>query len=176
MYRTLWVFAAMFACGVAWADGPTVRWDRMEASFLQADENGCVGGEASGVYICPGRVRTVGGGRAMLNLNTGFLSFRVEGLANAGHFTNGPLGTMTAKANFIGTVVCDSTERYGLMQYADTVPMALLEGTGSFRGFVDIPEACRQRPEETVFLVRHYNPGAGIDGLYVAYGAGRTIQ
>ena len=176
MMRVLWVFAATLACGAAWADGPMIRWDRMEASFLQADQNGCVGGEASGVYICPGRVRTAGGGRVMLNLNTGFLSFKVEGLSNAGHFTNGPLGTMAARADFIGTVVCDSTERFGLMQSVDTNPIVLVEGSGSFQGFVNVPEGCRQRPAETVFLVRHYNPGAGIDGLYVAYGAGRRIQ
>jgi hypothetical protein len=112
----------------------------------------------------------------MLNLRSGFLSFQVEGLSNAAHFTNGPLGSMTAQANFIGTVVCDSTERYGLMQYVDTPPFALIQGTGAFEGFVEIPEACEQRPEETVFLVRHYNPGAAIDGLYAAYGAGRTIK
>ena len=94
MNRILWVFAAMLASGVAWANEPMIRWDRMEASFLQEDENGCVGGEASGVYICPGRVRTVGGGRAMLNLSNGFLSFRIEGLSNAAHFTNGPLGVL----------------------------------------------------------------------------------
>lgn len=170
MKKLLCLFAATLAYGVAWAGDLMIRWDRMEASFLQADESGCVGD------ICPGRVRTVGGGRAMLNLSTGFLTFRVERLSIAAHFTNGPLGSMTSQANFIGTVVCDSTERFSEMEYVDTAPIVLTQGSGDFQGFVDLPDGCIQRPAETVFLVRHYNPGAGIDGLYAAYGAGRTIQ
>jgi hypothetical protein len=170
MKRVLWALVGMLACGVAWADGQMIRWDRMEASFLQADESGCVGD------ICPGRVRTVGGGRVMINLNTGFLSFKVEGLSNAAQFPNGVLGSMTEQANFIGTVVCDSTARYGFFAFVDTPPIVLAQGSGAFEGFVDLPEGCKQRPEETVFLVRHYNPGSAIDGLYVAYGAGRRIR
>jgi len=61
MNRILWVVAAMLASGVAWTSKPTILRDRREALFIQADEGGCVGGGIQGVYICPGRVRTVGG-------------------------------------------------------------------------------------------------------------------
>jgi hypothetical protein len=62
------------------------------------------------------------------------------------------------------------------MQYVDTPPIWFVNGGGSFAGVVDLPDGCKERPDETVFLVRHYNPGAVIDGLYVAFGAGRTIR
>jgi hypothetical protein len=148
----------------------------MRLGVLQADESGCVGGNVSGVTLCPGRPRTVGPGRVMLNLGNGFLSFRLSGLSNAAHYPNGPLGAHTTPAMFIGTVVCNSTERFGILEYVDTSPIEFVNGSGAFQGFLDLPEGCRARPDETVFLVRHYNPGQGIDGLYVAYGAGRIIH
>lgn len=176
MRKLLLALAAVLACGSAWADATIIRWDRFEASLLQADQNGCVGGNVSGVTLCPGRPRTVGPGRVMLNLRNGFLSFRLSALSNAAHNPNGPLGAHTTPAMFIGTVVCDSTERFGILEYVDTLPIQFVNGGGSFQGVVDLPDGCRARPEETVFLVRHYNPGQGIDGLYVAYGAGRVIH
>ena len=177
MRRILLAFAASLACTPAWADGPIIKWDRFEGAHYQATENGCVGGPLSGVYICPGRPRSSGPGQAVLNLYTGSLTFRVTGIANAAHYTNGVLGgPAAAGGKFIGTVVCHSTERFGTMQYVDTPPIMFMDGGGSFAGFVALPEGCKERPDETVFLVRHYNPGLGIDGLYVAFGAGRTIR
>lgn len=177
MRRLLLALAALLACSPAWADGHIIKWDRFEGVHFQADDFGCVGGAASGVYICPGRPRSSGPGQAILNLRTGLLTFRVTGISNAKHYPNGVLGGPAASgATFIGTVVCHSTERYGIMEYVDTPPIWFSDGGGSFAGFVALPDGCKERPDETVFLVRHYNPGAGIDGLYVAYGAGRTIR
>ena len=177
MRRMLFALAALLACGAALADGSVIRWDRFEGAHFQADDNGCVGGTSSAVYICPGRPRSSGPGHAILNLGTGFLTFRVTGISNAAHYPNGVLGGPAASGGtFIGTVVCHSTERYGIMEYVDTPPIWFLGAGGSFAGFVALPDGCKERPDETVFLVRHYNPGAGIDGLYVAFGAGRTIR
>jgi len=176
MRRLFLALAVLLACSPAWADGPIIRWDRFEGAHFQADEDGCVGGPATSVYICPGGPRSSGPGQAILNLDTGLLTFRVTGISNAVHYPR-VLGAPAASGGtFIGTVVCHSTERYGIMEYVDTPPIWFLDGGGSFTGFVDVPGGCKERPDETVFLVRIYNPGAGIDGLYIAFGAGRTIR
>jgi hypothetical protein len=62
------------------------------------------------------------------------------------------------------------------MEYVDTPPVEFIDGSGSFVGVVALPDGCKERPEETVFLLRIYNPGLGTDGLYIAFGAGRTIR
>lgn len=173
MRRTVVGLLALLACGAVAAAGPMVRWDRIDGATADST---CVGGNVSAVFLCPGRQRTVGGGRVMLNLQTGFLSFAIETMATAGHYANAPLGSLTTPSRYVGTVVCDSTERFGVMQYVDTPPVVLIEGSGSFRGFLDLPEGCLARPAEIVFLLRHFEPGAGFDGLFSAYGAGRTIQ
>ena len=172
MRRLLLALVALLACTPVWAAGPIIKWDRFEGVHFQVEDYGCIGG-----VICPGRPRSSGPGQAILNLNTGFLAFRVTGISNAASYPNGVLGGPAASGGtFIGTVVCNSTERYGPMEYADTPPIWFTDGGGSFAGFVALPDGCKERPDETVFLVRHYNPGAAIDGLYVAFGAGRTIR
>jgi len=159
---------AMFLCGTAWADGSMVRWDRIEG-FGAAD--------VSQIYVGPieaSRPRTVGSGRATVNLRTGFLSFVVKGLSNGNQYGNGPLGAPWGPESLMGTLVCDSTQRYAPATWVDSPPVAFdASGSGRFEGFVDVPEACRERPDEMVFLLRHADrPG----NRFVAYGAGRTIQ
>jgi hypothetical protein len=158
--------------GAASAMDQIVRWTRVE---------GLGAADAAAIYVGPfgaSRGRTVGDGSVMLNLNTGFLSFTVRGLANGKQYDNGPLGAPYLPPNdeaepFIGTVVCDSTERWGTITYVDTEPVSFdADGNGKFVGFVAVPAACRERPEETVFLLRHF----GFNWKFVAYGAGRTIR
>lgn len=170
MRRMLLALAALVACVPAWADGTIVKWDRFEGVHFQ--EDACIGG-----VICPGRPRTSGPGQAILNLENGLLTFRVTGISNAAPYSNGVLGgPAAADGTFIGTVVCNSTQRYGLMEYVDTPPIWFVDGDGSFTGFVALPDGCREQPKETVFLVRRYSPGTATDGTYVAFGAGRTIR
>lgn len=171
MTRMLLAVVALIASVPAWADGTIISWNRMEGVHFQ--EDACIGG-----VICPGRPRTSGPGQAILNLENGRLTFRVTGISNAAPYENGVLGGPAAgDGNFIGTVVCNSTQRYGAMEYVDTPLIWFVNGGGSFTGFVAIPDGCRERPEETVFLVRRYAPeNPTLDGQYVAFGAGRTIR
>ena len=171
MRRLLLALAALLPCVPALADGPIIKWDRFEGVHFQ--EEACIGG-----VICPGRPRTSGPGQAILNLKTGHLTFRVTGISNAAPYSNGVLGGPAAgPGTFVGTVVCNSTQRYGFMEYVDTPPVWFVDGGGSFTGFVALPSGCKDRPEETAFLVRRYAPDIpAIDGTYVAYGAGRTIR
>jgi hypothetical protein len=167
MRSLLLALAAMFACASAWADGHIIKWDRFEGVHFQAADYPCIGG-----VICPGRPRTSGPGQAILNLETGLLTFRVTGISNAAPYSNGVLGGPAASGGtFLGTVVCNSTQRYGLMEFVDTPPIWFMNGGGSFTGFVALPVGCKEQPEETVFLVRRTS-----DGTYIAFGAGRTIR
>jgi hypothetical protein len=153
------------------ADGPIVRWDRVE---------GVIGADYMPVQVGPfpasGRWRTTGSGQVVLNLKTGFLSVKVSGISVANHYANGPLGSPTplSKGNVIVTVVCNSTERYGPITWADaTVPGGV--GSLNWHGFLDLPTACVDNPEELVFLVRHIE-GPPFYGSFMLYGAERTIR
>ena len=110
----------------------------------------------------------------MLYVQSGFLYARAEGLSWALHYQNGPLGSGLTGA-FVWTVVCDSTGRFGIPVWADTSVIELRQGAASFAGLIDLPQACRDRPEELVLLLRHVIPGNPLDGTFVAYGAGRSI-
>jgi hypothetical protein len=71
-------------------------------------------------------------------------------------------------------VVCNSTERYELITWADaTFP----EGVGSlsWRGFPGLPTACVENPEELVFLMRHLDRPP-FNGAFMVYGAERSVQ
>lgn len=169
MRRLLAALAVLVVCAPAWAGGPLIKWDRFEGVHFQDDNvyPVCIGGE-----LCPGRPRTSGPGRAILNLETGLLTFGVTGISNAAPYSNGVLGGPAASNGyFLGTVVCNSTERYGDMEYVDTPPIWFVDGAGSFTGLVAVPDGCREQPDETVFLLRRVQ-----DGTYIAYGAGRTIR
>ncbi len=74
-----------------------------------------------GPFAATGRWRTTGSGQVILNLRTGFLSVRVTGISVANHYDNAPLGgpSPTNVGNVIVTVVCNSTERYGPITWAD---------------------------------------------------------
>jgi len=157
--------------GSAMANAQMVRWDRVE---------GLGATDVSDIWVGPiqaTRGRTVGDGRVMLNLENGFLSFAVKGLTNGNQYSNGPIGApwySGTPENLIGTVVCDSTQRFGPATWVDTPYVAFdASGNGKYEGFIDVPQACKERPDEMVFLLRHADrPG----NKFVAYGAGRTIQ
>jgi hypothetical protein len=172
--RRLFVAAALTLAAVstpALADGTIVRWDRVE---------GVVGADYMPVEVGPfaatGRWRTTGSGRVMLNLRTGFLSVRVTGISVANHYTNAPLGSPSPinPGNLLATVVCNSTERYGPITWADATVYASA-GSLSWQGFVNLPTACMDNPDELVFLVRHLE-GPPFYGDFMLYGTERSIR
>jgi hypothetical protein len=172
--RKIFVAAALTLAAIpsAVSAGETiVRWDRVE---------GVIGADYMPVQVGPfaatGRWRTTGSGRVMLDLRTGFLSVRITGISVANHYPNAPLGSPTPPnaGNVIVTVVCNSTERYGPITWADaTVPGGV--GSLNWQGFLDLPTACVDYPEELVFLMRHLE-GPPFFGGFMLYGAERSIQ
>ncbi|MBS0395230.1 MAG: hypothetical protein JSR54_11425 [Proteobacteria bacterium] len=166
------VIAAAFGlfalASVTCAHAQIVHWDRVEG-FGAAD--------VSAIFVGPiqaSRPRTVGAGTVVANLDTGFLWFAVRGMTNGNQYDNGPLGAGWGVELMIGTLVCDSTQRFAPATWVDTPSVRFdANGDGRFAGLVVVPAACKQRPEEMVFLLRHFDrPGQ----RFVAYGAGRRIE
>jgi hypothetical protein len=166
MAATLGLLAVTSA---ALAGDQIVRWDRLDGTLSVDPANSSVG------PILAARARTVGGGSVIVNLNTGFVSFRVDGMSVGGQYFNGPLGSPGLQTLWMGTIVCDSTQRYGPMTWGNTPAVEFSEGNGAFQGFVTLPDGCAQRPDEMAFLVRHASAGPQY-GLWTAYGADRHIQ
>ena len=184
------VAVLLFASGSASAEPPqTVRWTRLEtAPGVETNPASAIGPLAGNnpqpQYINKSlRWRTLEKGSAMLNLRTGFLFFRLEGLSTAQEIGELPIGApiggdpaLLPQASVKATVVCYA-KHPGLVVFVDTPTVFLDEhGTGSFEGFVNLPPECAELPGEIVFLIRHDNPNAPIDGLYFVYGAGRVIR
>ncbi len=174
---------ALFAAGAATAqEDVVVRWTRLEAApFIETTPSSAIGPieGTTDQFIAPsGKLRTVGKGFAMVNLRTGFLSFRMEGLSNGQTLAGTAIGAPVAgglRGNVMATVVCYAT-RPGYVVFVDTPRIVLDEtGSGSFEGFVSLPWQCADAPAQMVFLVRHDNPGTGPHGTYMVYGAGRVI-
>jgi len=157
--------------GSAWADSPIVRWNRIE---------GVIGADLTEIRVGPiyasTRWRTTGSGSAMVNLQNGFLSFRVTGASVANNYLNAPIGSpIPAGGVSIGTVVCNATERFGPIEWANTsVLTTKTAGSISFEGFIGLPASCRDHPEEVVFLLRHPETAPHY-GAFNFYGADRTI-
>jgi hypothetical protein len=134
-----------------------------------------------GPFHSSARSRLVGDGSASINLKTGLLTFEVKRLSLARPAPDLPEGSDTfARAigaagggTWIGTIVCNS-----LSASADSVdsgPVQFVEGSGRFRGFVELPASCLvDAPREIAFLLRAYEDGAG--GPFVAFGAGRSFR
>ena len=145
MNRILCGIAALLACGAAWGDGSIVRWDRIEGVTKDA-----AGTEVAGVYASSRGV-TVGSGKAMVNFETGFVSFEVKGIAYDRHYpkTERPIGTYPDGPRMV-TVVCDSSGIYGEPVVLDTEPLVLLLRIPLGRGT--------------------------LSGAFLAYGAAPSIQ
>ena len=160
-------FGILALSGSTTATAQIIRWDRVEG-FGAADY--------SGIFVGPiqaSRPRTAGEGRVILDLKSGFLWFTVKGLTNGNQYDNGPLGAPWGPELLMGTLVCDSTQRSAPATWVDTPNVAFdANGDGRFAGVVAVPAACKERPQEMVFLLRHPDrPGQ----RFVAYGAGRRI-
>ena len=173
--RTL--FAAAIAllgfAGAVWAEGPIVRWDQVIGVTGHESAEGLT---VDSIQPTP-RWIAVRDGRAMLNLETGFVSINISGVSYLRHFGYGtttptPLGgPIPASSSRFATFVCDSTTEYPVQ--VDTGTFYLEQGAASYRGFLTtVPAVCREHPDDIVLLLRTLNTG----GTYFAFGAARTIQ
>lgn len=153
------------------ADGPFIRWARIQGVTQDA-----VGMEIAGIPTSSRGV-TVGSGSAMLNLKNGFLSFEVTGISYDRHYpaTGRPIGTYPSGSRMV-TIVCDSTGYFGPTEVADSPAFPEVDGNATYRGFISVPQGCRDRPDQIVLLLRHpIGPGT-LSGVFLAYGAARSIQ
>ena len=168
MKSILVCFAVLFVGGVAWAD-PIVRWDRIEGNLQDAAEDAI---EVAGIPSSERGV-TITSGKAVFDLATGFLSFKVEGLSYDRHYpaNDRPIGTYPGGLR-MATIVCDSTRT---PEVVDSPPVSVVDGNLSYRGFIFVPASCRERPELIVLLLRLAGPGVRY-GDFFAYGAHRTIK
>ena len=166
MRRMLFAVAALLVCGTAWADGSIIRWDQIVGNRgHESDANLVVG-----AYAPSPRWYTVGSGRAMFNLGTGFFSIHLGGASTAWHGPNVLGNSVSVMA--IATVVCDSR---GDPVEATTKPFAIDEGKASYTEFLSVPDSCGLNPQETVLLVR-FQRAVGDFPFYHLYGADRHIQ
>ena len=161
----------------AWADGPIVRWNRIEGVLPPTGSPMVIGDQGNKIQSHTQLV-TAGNGRAMVNLETGFVSFQVEGLAFSNTMTSGPIGALGSSLSVMGTVVCNAGKHASpwVIDYADTETVYLDFGTGSFQGFVAIPPMCLEKPDQIAFLIRRPLDASILPGSFIAFGAGRTLQ
>jgi len=160
----------------AWAGGtvggPVIQWNRIE---------GVIGADLTPIAVGPilasTRWRTTGTGMARIDLSTGHLSFRLKGASAAQNYPGTALGAPSPAAGMVmmGTVVCNSTQRFGPIEWADTPWLTSPGGAFSFQGFINLPASCRDYPEDVVFLIRHPETAPHY-GAFNFYGADRTIR
>ena len=153
------------------ADGPVIRWARIQGVTHEA-----TGIEVAGIPTSSRGV-TVGSGSAMLNLKSGFLSFDVTGISYDRHYpeTGRPIGTYPSGARMV-TIVCDSTGYFGPTEVVDSAPFPEVDGNATYRGFISVPQGCRDRPDQIVLLLRLPVGPGNLSGVFLAYGAARSIQ
>jgi hypothetical protein len=159
--------------GSAWAGGPIVRWDHVVGNIgTESDSPNLM---VAGISPSP-RWFSMSGGRVMLNLESGFVSIKIDGISGANHRPGSAsvLGTTIASAAR-GLVVCNSSERYGTPTVILTDEFVVDDGDVSYSGVLALTEDCRQNPEDLVFLLQ-LKRGDGTYGWWHAFGTDRHIQ
>ena len=159
--------------GSAWAGGPIVRWDQVVGNTgNEGDSPNLI---VAGIPASP-RWYFVSEGRVMLNLETGFVSIKIDGFSDAYHIPglDHVLGTSIA-ASARGLIVCNSSERYGTPSQIPTDEFVFADGDVSYSGVLALTEDCRQHPEDLVFLLQ-LKRGDGTYGAWHAFGTDRHIQ
>lgn len=170
--------ALLAFAGSAFAGGSIIRWDNVAGKAQDGVSLDVAGISSSS------RPFLTSGGRVVFNLKTGFISIHVKGLSHGKQFPAGvsgpqPIGAYIGPVNNtkVGTIVCNSTSMGGVAPTAvDTAVFVLKDGTGSYQGFIDVPDGCRQYPEDTAFLLRTPPDFHVLPGIFQAFGADRTIQ
>jgi len=161
----------------AWAEGPIVRWDRIEGVLPPHDGPVMVIGDQENKIESHPTMWTADKGRAMVNLETGFVSFQVVGLVFSDTWTTNAIGS-SGNLAVMGTVVCNAGTLPSPwnIAFADTAEVVMESGTASFSGFVAIPPMCLDRPDRIAFLIRRPANVAKCPNCFIAFGAGRTLQ
>lgn len=120
------------------------------------------------------------GGRVTLNLMTGQVAIDARDVSRA--FASGPaaMGAPVGPGRERkGMFVCDARGIFGQTTVVGTESFTLDDnGSVNYRGFISVPLACREHPEETVFLLGTLGPNPAPDDLpaaYFAFGAARKL-
>jgi hypothetical protein len=167
MKRVLFVLALTLITGLAplaaLADNPNVRW----ADIIGIVQAGNVVGSGTGQVAGGLQPWSTSRGSAAVNLQTGDVHFRVEGLVLAG---GNSIGTPDGITQVKGTLVCDTdgSAGGGNSTLVDT-PLVTLsaQGDAEFNGSVgSLPAACLE--PDIAFLVRI------AAGRWIAAGVVRT--
>jgi len=158
----------------AWAGGPIVIWDQVVGNTgSESDSPNLI---VAGILASP-RWFFVSRGRVMLNLETGFVSIKIDGVSDAYHMTgvDHVLGT-SINAPARGLIVCNASERYGTPTVIPTGEFVFADGDVSYSGVLALTDDCRQHPKDLVFLLQlaHANGTYGI--AWHAFGADRHIR
>jgi hypothetical protein len=154
------VFCA--AAALAFDSGESVRWNSIVGVITAPG----VDNPVSGIHAGAGPW-SVHSGRARVNLNTGAVSFDVDGLVLNGSNSSGTPGPVTA---VVGTLVCNPGASPVIL---DTAQVALnAHGDAQLAGQISgIPSTCNT----PLFLVRIAVPAAAA-GRWIATGAERSIN
>ena len=139
-----------------------VRWNRIAGVITAINVDNPVGNVHAGTFPWTAR-----GGRARVNLDSGYTTFDVFGLVINGTIFAGTPGPVTG---VIGTLVCDPGD--ATESTVDTPEVSLsAQGEAHFVGHLDgIPNSCTN----PAFLIRISTP-AGARGFWIAKGTERVI-
>ncbi len=150
--------------------GNKVRW-RQIVGILSVDRS------AGGFQGAP-VPWTVRAGRAVVDLDTGRLKFRVVGLVIAAPVPAVPPGVATHVTKVRGTLVCNGTAAPPGPPFSDAADTPAVDldaqGNAHFNGTVDIPSSCRSS-NLMAFLIRIAETSVPlIRERWIAHGAVRV--
>jgi len=156
----------------ALADGAVVRWNGIVGVHGSEDDSV----NMAVAYFTPAANWIwVDSGFVTLNLTTGQFKIvmrYVSWAANNPAVTD-PIGSVLGGASFSrrGRFVCDAIGHYGDTQVVETDAFYLDKtGSASVQGSVDLPQICRDHPDQIAFLF-----GGANSDRYVAYGVGKVV-
>ena len=164
--------ALLSLAGSAWADGAVVRWNAIVG--VQGSEGDSVN-MAVANFTPAANWTWVDSGFVTLNLNTGQFKIVMRYVSWAANnpAASEPIGSVLGGANFArrGRFVCDAIGHFGDTQVVETDVFYLdKSGSASVQGSVDLPQICRDHPEQMAFLV-----GGANSDRYFAYGVGKMV-
>jgi len=161
--------------GSALADGTIVRWNAVVG--LQGHEGGGPNLIVGGTFYPNTSWFWVEGGRVQLNLDTGQVQIQIRHVSWAAQgqgINDNPIGSPLNGTPFkrTGTFVCDAAGHHNAFTWVSTEVVYFDDTTGSlnYQGRVDVPQACRDYPDQIAFLFG----GAGTYN-YFAYGTAREL-
>jgi hypothetical protein len=157
------LLAGSVSAAIADMSESDVRWNRIAGVITAINVDNPVGNVHAGTFPW-----TTRGGRARVNLETGYTAFDVYGLVINGTIFAGTPGPVTG---VIGTLVCDPGDDTESVVDTPEVPLSP-QGDAHFVGHLleNIPDSCTN----PAFLIRISTP-AGARGFWIANGTERVI-